>query len=336
MDYLVSLIIEGTIECTGLEDAPVLFTSVAAGQPWGEIDHQSATGQYSYTFFTNGGGDLSKPFGHSDSQPVIGGSNCNLTLDHVYIIDNPGKAMGLNQSVLNMQHSLISRCDTGGELAQTLVNLNNTYYLDMPNGDDFDSDDDNDCLYLLSPWSGGSGMSIIENCVFASGKDDGIDHNKANVYVNDCVIEDFDNEGIACSNENYIEIHNTLILGWEQGIEAGYGNPAVMVDHCTLIGNETGLRFGDWYDWGCSGTMTVKNTVVYNSALHNVLNFDVLSKGPVLGAISLTYSMVNQTEYDSCLGCVTGVPVFSGDFLLSDDSPGIGGPDDGSDMGILP
>lgn len=78
---------------------------------------------------------------------------------------------------------MLSPCDTGGELAQTLVNLNHTYYLDMPNGDDIEVDDDNDCLYLLSPWSGGHDFSIIENCAFASGKDDGIDHNKANVYA---------------------------------------------------------------------------------------------------------------------------------------------------------
>lgn len=49
--------------------------------------------------------------------------------------------------------------------------------------------------------------------------------------------------------------------------------------------------------------MTMKNTVADNSALYKVWNFEVLLNGPVQGAISLTYSMVNRAEYDSCSGC---------------------------------
>ena len=334
LDHLVNITVEGEIEAAGNIEAPIYITSGNESQPWGEIDHQNSFGDYKYTFLINGGGDPNRSFGHSDSQPVIAGDNCSLTLDHVYIIDNPGKAFGLSGSEIQIEHSLVSRCDTGGEFAFTLVNISDSYFIDMPNGDDIEADDDNDGMYLLAPWSGGADTSLIENCVFVSGKDDAIDHNMANVLVSGCVIEDFDNEGVACSNDNFIEIYNTLVLGCEQGIEAGYGEPTVKVNHCTLLNNETGLRFGDWYNWGCFGNMTVKNTISHNNILHNVWNYDVQSNGPKAGAITILYSLVNEAEYDTCNGCVTGSPAFTADFLLQPESPGSGSADDGLDMGI--
>ena len=127
-----------------------------------------------------------------------------MTLTNCYIIDNPGKALGIDAGVVRMDSCLISRCDTGGEFNHTLVLMNGCYFIDMPNGDGIEIDDDNDCLYLLNPWINGDDLSTITNSVFSTGKDDGIDHNGANVYVSNCVIEGFCNEGIATSSNNNI------------------------------------------------------------------------------------------------------------------------------------
>jgi hypothetical protein len=206
----------------------------------------------------------------------------------------------------------------------------------MPNGDSIEVDDDNDGLYLFYAWCGGPDTSTVTNCVFASGKDDGLDHNGAILKISNCIFEDFDNEGIATSNLNCAVIYNCLVKACEQGIEAGFGSPNVFVNHCTLIGNETGLRFGDWYDWGCSGHLTAINTVVANSSLHNVWNFDVESGGPIPNALEITYSLVNESEYDSGAGCITGTAIFNDEYELMPNSPGYGAGADGMSMGILP
>ena len=71
LDLYVSIVAEGNIVCQGTEEAPVLFISHDAENSWGEIKHSGSTGEYEFTFFVNGGGDASKSFGHSGSQPVI-------------------------------------------------------------------------------------------------------------------------------------------------------------------------------------------------------------------------------------------------------------------------
>ena len=337
IDEYVRLIVEGEILCQGTEEAPVLFTSYSAGLPWGEITHDYSVGTYSYTFLTDGGGDESQSFFHSGSQPIFAGAGCNLSLENVYIIDNPGKAMGISDGVVNLTSCLISRCDTGGELHYTLATIENTYFLDLPNDNGIPVDDDNDAIYLYDPWVGGTDDSHINNCVMVTGKDDGIDHCGANLIIDGCVIEDFDHEGVACSNDNNVEIFNTLIVGCEQGIEAGSGTPEVLVNHCTLIDNQIGLRLGDSYScWESLGTLDATNSIVHNSSLFNVWNYDLSIPGPREGAITITYSIVNQPPYDDGEGCLTGTPIFTDDFLLSPVSIGIGAASDGLDIGLLP
>ncbi|MBU1937011.1 right-handed parallel beta-helix repeat-containing protein, partial [bacterium] len=291
---------------------------------------------YTYAFFTGGGGDESRQFGHSNSQPVLAGENCELMLDNVYIIDNPGKAMGFRTSEVDMTISLISRCDTGGELEETRLHFEDCYFLDIPNDNSIEVDDDNDALYVHYPWTNGEDRSVIRNCVFITGKDDGIDQNETDLLISGCIIEDFDNEGIAASTSGEVEVLNTLVLRCEQGIEAGYGSPQVFVNHCVCLENEIGVRFGDSYDWGCTGILNVTNSIVTGNSHHNVWNYDFLLGGPREGAISVTYSIVNQADYDDGEGCMTGVPQFTSDYRLQPDSPGSNAASDSLDMGLLP
>ncbi len=334
IDHLVSVIVEGEVHCSGTKSFPVLFSASEPDDPWGEIDH-SSNAFYSYTFFTNGGGDASKAFGHSESQPVLRGENNYMQLENVYIIDNPGKALGTTRCTIQMDSCLISRCDTGGEMKYPSAVIENCYFIDMPDGNEVEVDDDNDGLYMMQAFNNDEASYLIR-CVFVTGKDDGLDHNGANLKVIECIFEDFDNEGIAASNENEIEIINTLVTSCGQGIEAGYGSPLVKVDHCTLIENHVGLRFGDSYNWGCYGTMIVTNTICVNNLNYNVWNYDYQIEGPREDALDITYSIVNEPLYDEGEGCLTGMPEFTDTFQLSTGSIGTGAASDGLDMGILP
>jgi hypothetical protein len=336
IDEYVRLIAEGNIFSEGKADAPVFITAYDRDQPWGEIYH-TASGYYRYTFLTQGGGDESRSWGHSHSQPVLTGTDCMVVLENSYIIDNPGKAAGMEYSRFSAVSSLISRCDTGGELRYCHVTLEDCYYIDMPNGDGIEVDDDNDALYLNHQLEGADD-SVIKQCVFVTGKDDCIDNNGARVRIEDCVIEDFYHEGLAASSPSHSVVYNTLVVGCEQGIEAGYGSPQVTVNHCTVVGNDIGFRLGDSYDegWGCHGTLTAINSISVTNTINNVWNYDLTISGPREGAVTITYSIVNNPEYDGGEGCLTGLPEFTEDFLLEDGSVGVLAASDGSDMGILP
>ncbi len=241
LDSKVNLHAQGDVSCTGTAERPVLFTA-AGSKPWGGAVHDGL-GEYAYTLFTHGGGDGSKVFGHSGSQAVLYVEGGTLRLDHAVLADNPGKGLGSTEAVVEVVDSLATRCDTGGELKKSLVTLSRTWFLEMPSDDGIPVDDDNDGIYLHNPHpdtKADEPSATVDHCVFAIGKDDGIDHNGSRIRVRNSFIEDFHHEGIACSKDNWVEVFDTLVMGCEQGIESGYGSPAVRVDHCTLTGNDVG------------------------------------------------------------------------------------------------
>ena len=330
----VNIFVEGDVHCLGTYESPILFS--ASDQPWGMIHHTGLTNFYQHTLFTGGGGDESYIFGHSESQPVLSGKDCNIDLENICISDNIGKALGFFRSVVNLRRSLITRCDTGGELVATLANIEDCWFMDIPDNTLTKHFDSNDALYLHEPWIGGSDITRIYNSVFINGKNDGIDHNGANVLIESCVFSDFDDEGIATSASKNIEIFNSLIFNCEQGVESGYGGATVKVDHCLMINNEIGLRFGDEYEWGNNGSLIVTNSISVSNSKYNVWNFVDNLNGPKEGAIQISYSMMNEAEYDLKDGCLAGVPNLDSNWLISRDTPGFRDADDGSSMGLLP
>jgi hypothetical protein len=333
---LAEILVEGTLECGGVGN-PVQFLPADPAQPWGEIEHlPGSSAEYRNVFFVGGGGNPARVFGHSFSQPVLGGTECMLTIDHAVIMDCPGKAFGLLRSEATISHSLITRCDTGGEFLESLIDVSYSHILDMPDDDFQANDDDNDGFYFFAPWSGGDQFSRVSHCVFMTGEDDAIDHNGANLRIEDCVIQEFYHEGVAASSGQTAQISNTLVMDCDQGIEAGYGDPEVLVSHCTLIHNRIGLRFGDSYTWGDSGSIAMINSVIFESDSLNVWNYDLSLEGPRENAIGISYSIVNQPEYDQGTGCLTGTPVVDRGFELTPESVGSGAASDSMNMGLLP
>jgi len=214
------------------------------------------------------------------------------------------------------------------------VKITDTWYIDIPDGDGLIADDDNDAGYFYGIHPEIPGPSMLTNCFFVTGEDDGIDHNGANINIENCWIEDFIHEGIAASNSNDLKVFNTLVKNCGQAIEAGYGTPQVTVDHCTLVENDVGIRFGDSYNWGCEGQMIVTNSILFANA-DNIKNYDVLTQGPVEGAIDISYSLTNDPEYDNSPGCLQGTPEFDAYYLLLQGSVGIGLANDGSNLGLV-
>ncbi len=62
----------------------------------------------------------------------------------------------------------------------------------------------------------------------------------------------------------------------------------------------------------------------------------VMTLASAFEARAITYSIVNQPDYDDGEGCMTGVPQFTSDYRLQPDSPGSNAASDSLDMGLFP
>lgn len=332
LDTDVNISVEGHLQIDGTSIEPVAFTS-NGNSAWGGIIFGNGTGTINYCLFSNGGGDDSQWFGHSDSQPVIRTNGGQVTMNRSFIFDCQGKALAAMNGNLVFNNGGISRCDTGGEFGSSYVVIKGSHVMEIPDADGLLEDDDNDGLYFFGA-NITSEPNVVDSCVFVLGEDDGIDHNGAIVHVLNTWVEGFANEGVAASNENSVYIYNSLFKACEQGIEAGYGSPTVTVDHCVLVENDYGLRFGDWYNWGCNGSITCTNSIMVNNT-DNVHNFDVLNNGPINGALTVTYSIPTDVEYDADAGNLTGAPNFTSQYQLEPGSVGESAATDGSNMGLI-
>ena len=311
-----AIIVRGELSVDGTQAQPVVFAAAVQADrtrvPWGGLRFEPASkGTLRAAFFTGGGGDSARSFGHSQSQPVIWADTADLTLLACSIADNPGKALGALNAHILVQDTLISRCDTGGQLNRTVLRLHDSFVLEIPDADGKPDDDDNDGLYLSQVYMNASGEpveSLIADSVFAMGEDDAIDHNDALVRIERTFIQDFHHEGLAASNGHRATIVDSVVRGCDRGIEAGYGQPEVVVERCLLTDNEYGLHVGDSYDWATSGHMQVSNSVSVGNRSGNLRNYVIERMGPLDGALDVRCSMVDDPAFDGASGNVSLVP----------------------------
>ncbi len=335
-DEEVNIIVQGQIIVNGTEESPVVFTNAEPGKPWGGIrlSNQTVKSSFNNTIFTGGGGNDDYVFGHSESQPVVFSSVSDVDFFQCYFIDNAGKGIGGVACHISIIKCVFNRCDIGAEFQSCVVTVDQSHFSEMPDGDGILDDDDNDCLYFYHYMgSMPDSPSKVSNSVFCIGEDDAIDHNEAKLIVENCFISGFENEGIAASAGNYVSVFNTLIMNCEQGIEAGYGNPDVFVDHCVVVSCDVGIRFGDSYTSGCTGQMSFVNTLLYDNT-DNIWNFDFLTQDSVANAIMISYSITNDDHYDSYPFCFSATPLFLADYYLEEGSPGVNQASDNCDIGL--
>ncbi len=328
----VNLLVEGRIDVAGTPDAPVVFS----GQSWGGIVMGQAGGSFEHVRLLGGGADERRQFGHSNSQAMLFADEGTVALRDAVLMDAPGKAMGARRGAWTIERTLVTRTDTGGEFEYAALTVDDSWFFDFPELDAEPRDDDNDGIYLLGdPNDEDPPPILIRGTTFIGGADDGIDHNGSTVRVERSWIQGFDNECIAASSGGSMEVFDTVLVGCAQGLEAGYGAPTVVGEHLLIAGCDVGLRFGDNYTREYTGTLTVRESVVFGHAEHAVWNWVFTTEAPAPGRVTVERSLIDRDEVDIEQGNVIAAPVLDGDLRLDDTSPGAGIGDSGENPGLL-
>jgi hypothetical protein len=258
--------------------------------------------------FTGGGADPDRQFGHSQSQAVVFADQAELMVTGGGVIDNPGKGYSSRASTVTLSGVVVSRCDQGGEHQDSTLLVERSHFLEMPDADGRLEDDDNDALYVASSAMGtpGTKPALIRDTVFAVSEDDGIDHGGAQLTLERVWIERMTHEGVAASNGGSVTISDSVVTRCHQGIEAGWGAPAVWVDHSLIFGNDIGLRWGDEYGWANEGTLKARAVVVTGNGEANVRNFWEGGGRAEPTAIEITCSAVSSPDWDGRGGNIPG------------------------------
>ena len=332
----VNLMVEGHLTAKGTAQKPVLFIPTDWQQAWGGLEFRSTHARFEYCFFVNGGGDSTRGWAHTHRQPILfAKDNTDLALNNCFLLNAPGKAFGSIKSTVTISNCLTAFVFHGGEFHYTRLNYQNSHIMNIPNDDGiYHGDEDNDGVHVDYVYPGTNEYSLIHNCYFITGKDDAIDHHASRLSVTNCWLEDWMHEGVAASGADTIRVFNTVARACEQGIEAGWDAPNVLVDHCVVIDNDVGLRFGDSYDWSYSGHLAVTNTIVYNNQ-DNIKNYLNSTHAPYPGGIEIAFSMTNDADYDASPFCITGIPQFDEHYFLLPGSPGVGMGTNGTNMGKI-
>ncbi|MFO0749259.1 MAG: right-handed parallel beta-helix repeat-containing protein [Myxococcota bacterium] len=298
------LVVDGTLVAAGSEAAPILFTPDA--EPWAAIEiHAGGKATLTDVWLVGGGADNDRFGGHSGSDPVVAAIGGEVAMSGGGIVDAAGKALYTEGATVGLDGVTIARCDTGGEHVESHVTMRHGFTFEIPDADGSFDDDDNDCIYLRL------GTGVIEDSVFATGEDDAIDHNGAELEVRRVFIDGMHHEGIATSTGGAVTIEDATILHCNQGIEAGYGAPAVSVTRAFVSGCGVGFRWGDEYDWEALGTLTVDHSVALGNDVGVKTDDPQQGEAPV-GAVAITCSAVATAAWDAVGGNIADVPAVDG------------------------
>lgn len=262
-----ALIVNGTLE------QPVVFMPNTRSQPWGGFIMRSGTGsiQASGTIFTRSGADQDwfgvngNPGSHRDEQGLFFvANNQSITLTDCAAIDLAGQlGHAVNGGTFVLTRFLTQRCTTGGEYTGANFTVNDSAFIEFPNDSATYVDQDNDGLYLVS------GTQSFTNTLVGWAKDDGIDSggsSRGNFRYQNCWFESCFHEGNSLSGAGKDVRHfDGVFLNNGQGLEDGYEAPTGRVERCLLIGNLTGARFGDNYNWSYDGFLYATNSIL----IHN-------------------------------------------------------------------
>ena len=293
----------GSVSLTGTTTEPVVIVPDSTSQPWGGVWlHQSSTAtvaQFTATgtlfccwganpsWFTTAATPSRTIFSHHrERQPcfAIGtGAVCRLTdcslIGPITAGETRGAGFAMKDGSLYLTRTSLQRAITGGEQEGGTVEIHSSAILEITepgtNADDgtaFD-DQDNDGIYLVP----GAGRTYhLSKTVIGWTKDDGIDcggGGAGSTVCDGCWFENCTHEAFSNSGTGRIpESHNGVHFNNGQGMECGYGDntsgPLSLVDHCLMVGNLCGIRYGDNYNtFGTyNGTITVRDSyLLYNT-----------------------------------------------------------------------
>ena len=267
----VSIILDGRLTIHGTTDAPVVFAPAERAKPWGGVrlrldsSEVIATG----TIFTGSGANPNWFADHGYSSHR--GEEClffcdrspRVSLTDCAAIDLAGQlGHALNGGKFELTRCLVQRCSTGGEYTGSTWTVNDSAFIECPVDSAEFVDGDNDGLYLVS------GAHTFTNTLFGWVKDDAIDCGGSGVgtlTLQSCWFESVFHEALALSGAKNVTARDSVFIDCGQGLEVGYSGPLALADHCLAVGNLTGMRFGDNYNWSYTGFLTVTNSIL----LHN-------------------------------------------------------------------
>jgi hypothetical protein len=267
----VSITVEGRLTVLGRTDAPVVFMPNHPGEPWGGFLLRKNSSELIATaaIFTGSGAN---PNWFSDNgykshrleECLFFCENApSLVLNDCAAIDLAGQfGHAVNGGRFEFTRCLVQRCSTAGEYTGSTFIATDSAFIEFPDDSPLFIDEDNDALYLVS------GTFTFTNTLFGWAKDDAIDCGASGVgtlTLEGCWFESVFHEGVALSGAKIVTARDTVFMDCGQGFEVGYSGPIAVVDHCLAIGNLSGVRFGDNYNWAYSGFLTVTNSILLSN-----------------------------------------------------------------------
>ncbi len=327
-----------SVNISGTVESPVTFVPDDTSALWGGFWLQPQSGANVATltatgtlfccwganqnwFATAPAGEPSKGFPHHRNMQPLAASAAGavVTLTDCALIgptglaQTRGAAFAANGGSLLLTRVLVQRCITGGEQEDCpQLEIHSSAFLEMTEpGVDVDSDAfadaDNDGLYLVP-----DGRTYnLSKTVVGWTKDDGVDTgadgsgtvNFTQCWFENCIHEAISNSGVNRRPQSFGSVH----FNSGQGMECGYGGPLSILDHCLLIANMVGARYGDNYGGNSgsngsgtsqyNGNITLRNgTLALHNGFRDVWGMDFSYWDPALGAtrVIMTDSKVTR------------------------------------------
>lgn len=272
IDEGINILNYGPIYFNGSGNNPVLVTCTNGNRYFGGFISEGAASKIeaTHTFFTRFGhhSEQEYQYGHAKHQALFKSENTFLNFSHCYFLDTPGQVFFPYNCKLSLDHCIVQRAKTGGQINSSTIIINASYFTDFPNDSQNYSDDDNDALYLSAS------NATINTSVFMYAKDDGIDTGGSEggtIAIDSCLFEACFHEGLAMSSGNTSEkthwVKNSTFLNCQQGAELGYSSPnhRVFIENCSFISNYIGLRYGDNYENEVNGQIWVSHSNFKNN-----------------------------------------------------------------------
>jgi hypothetical protein len=282
----VNLTNDGAWTINGSEARPVVFTPVNRAHPWGGffMKHSGGSLVANGTIFIASGADPKGGAGHKpqqclfyiDERPRLALTNCaaiDLAGQFGHVASGMTNASDTAWTEVNIVHTLVQRCVTGGEWTCCKLKLLHSAILEVPYATSQFADDDEDGIYFTS------GEYEVRDSVIGWTRDDGIDAGSGyggSVVVSNTWIEATFHEACAWSGgggasgtRRTINSH-CVAMNCGQGYECGWSagtaySPADDVNNCLAIGNGIGARFGDNYNWSYYGFLRVSDSILLNN-----------------------------------------------------------------------
>jgi len=286
----VNITNNGHVLIQGTEEQPVTFTPISRAQPWGGFFMRTSTGALDANgaIFVGSGAQQTGFPGHKpqqslfylDKRPRLALTNCAA----IYLAGQFGHASAISTNasdpswtVVNLVHTLVQRCVTGGEWNGCTLKILRSAVLEMPYATDTFADADEDGIYFTT------GEYVVQDSLVGWTRDDAIDSGTGeggSVTVSNTWVESSFHEGFAWSGgggttgtRRATNLH-CVAINCGQGYECGFSrggvppSPDHLVRDCLGLGNGIGARFGDNYtapNYSYYGELRVTNSILLNN-----------------------------------------------------------------------